>query len=64
MLCLILFLKNDINSKNKLKRYQQLLNENNNILKSLSPKYSMILSFHTDVAYVILKLMAYIRRKL
>ncbi len=58
------FLKNDINSKNKLKRYQQFAFENNNILKSLSPKYSMILSFHTDVAYVILKLMAYIRRKL
>lgn len=56
------FLKRDSDRKNKLLRYQQLLAENSSVLRSFPFVWRMILECPNRFAYVMLNLMAYVRR--
>lgn len=56
------FLKRHSNRMNKLLRYQQILANNSNVLKSFPIIWSMILRCPHNLAYFMLNLMASIRR--
>ncbi len=56
------FLKRDSDRKNKLLRYQHIISDNSNVLKSFPFVWRMILVCPHKIAYVLLNLMAGMRR--
>lgn len=56
------FIKRDIGRMDKLLRYQQLLSENSSVLKSLPFVWRMIFGCPHHLAYILLNLMAGMRR--
>lgn len=56
------FLKRDSDRKNKLLRYQHIISDNSNVLKSFPFVWRMILGCPYHLAYILLNLMASLRR--